>query len=51
DNGLLTPSLKPRRQHILEHFGDKVAAVYAGHSGPEAGAPPSRPDTAERTRA
>ena len=32
DNGLMTPSLKPRRQRILDHFGDKVAAVYAGHA-------------------
>jgi long-chain acyl-CoA synthetase len=34
DNGLMTPSLKPKRQRILDHFGDKVAAVYAGHHSP-----------------
>ncbi|MEF8792562.1 MAG: AMP-dependent synthetase/ligase [Thiohalorhabdus sp.] len=31
DNGLMTPSMKPKRQRILNHFSDKVSAVYAGH--------------------
>lgn len=43
ENGLLTPSLKPKRQRILEHFGDKVAAAYAGHDSPAAGGPGYRP--------
>ena len=51
DNGLMTPTLKPRRQHILDHFADKVAAVYAGHGGPGAAESGTRPASQERTEA
>jgi len=34
ENGLMTPTLKPKRQRILDHFSDKVAAVYVGHTSP-----------------
>ena len=50
DNGLMTPSLKPRRQRILDHFGDKVAAVYAGHDSPAADNQERRKAAAEGSR-
>ena len=31
DNGLLTPTLKPRRDQILERYKDRVAEIYRGH--------------------
>jgi long-chain acyl-CoA synthetase len=31
DNGLLTPTLKPKRAKILERYGDRVAQIYRGH--------------------
>ncbi|MDQ2696872.1 MAG: long-chain fatty acid--CoA ligase [Pseudomonadota bacterium] len=31
DNGLLTPTLKPRREQILERYHDEVERLYAGH--------------------
>jgi len=31
DNGLITPTLKLKRDRILEHFADDVARMYAGH--------------------
>ena len=31
DNGLLTPTLKPRRSRILERYADRVADIYRGH--------------------
>lgn len=31
DNGLLTPTLKPKRGRILETHEDRVQALYAGH--------------------
>ena len=33
DNGLLTPTLKPKRAKILEHYRDRVAELYRGHGG------------------
>ena len=32
DNGLLTPTLKPRRAQILERYRDRVADIYRGHA-------------------
>jgi len=34
ENGLITPTLKLKRQRIMEHFKDAIAALYAGHSSP-----------------
>jgi long-chain acyl-CoA synthetase len=31
DNGLLTPTLKPRRAKILERYRDRLAEIYRGH--------------------
>jgi long-chain acyl-CoA synthetase len=31
DNGLLTPTLKPRRARILERYRDRLAEIYRGH--------------------
>ena len=31
DSGLLTPTLKPRRNQILERYRDRVAEIYRGH--------------------
>lgn len=31
DNGLLTPTLKPKRAKILERYRDRVAEIYRGH--------------------
>ncbi len=31
DNGLLTPTLKPRRAQIVERYRDRVAEIYRGH--------------------
>ena len=31
DNGLLTPTLKPKRNQILERYRDRVAEIYRGH--------------------
>jgi len=31
DNGLLTPTLKPRRNQILERYRDRLADIYRGH--------------------
>ena len=31
ENGLLTPTMKPRRKQILERWGALVEAIYAGH--------------------
>jgi long-chain acyl-CoA synthetase len=31
DNGLLTPTLKPRRSLILERHQDRIAAMYRGY--------------------
>lgn len=33
DNGLLTPTLKPRRNQILERHQDRLADFYRGHGG------------------
>jgi long-chain acyl-CoA synthetase len=35
ENGLITPTLKLKRQRILEHFADTVAELYAGHASPK----------------
>ncbi len=40
DNGMLTPTLKPRRARILERHADRVAEIYRGH---EAGGRPGKP--------
>ena len=32
DNGLLTPTLKPKRDQILERYRDRVADIYRGHA-------------------
>ena len=32
DNGLLTPTLKPKRARILERYGDRLADLYRGHA-------------------
>ena len=32
DNGLLTPTLKPKRAQILERYRDRVADIYRGHA-------------------
>jgi long-chain acyl-CoA synthetase len=32
DNGLLTPTLKPKRNQILERYRDRYAEIYRGHS-------------------
>ena len=34
ENGLITPTLKLKRQVITERFADRVEALYAGHSSP-----------------
>ncbi len=34
ENGLITPTLKLKRQRILEHYADTVAELYAGHASP-----------------
>lgn len=31
DDGLLTPTLKLRRERILEHYQQQIDAIYAGH--------------------
>jgi long-chain acyl-CoA synthetase len=31
DNGLLTPTLKPKRAKILERYRDQMAQIYRGH--------------------
>ena len=31
DNGLLTPTLKPKRNQILERHRDRIADIYRGH--------------------
>jgi long-chain acyl-CoA synthetase len=33
DNGLLTPTLKPKRNQILERHKDRLADLYRGHGG------------------
>ncbi|MEO5333495.1 MAG: AMP-dependent synthetase/ligase [Magnetococcus sp. YQC-5] len=32
DNGLITPTLKPKRNRILEAFADRVEGMYQGHA-------------------
>ena len=34
ENGLITPTLKLKRQVIIERFADRVEALYAGHTSP-----------------
>jgi long-chain acyl-CoA synthetase len=34
ENGLITPTLKLKRQRILQHYADTVAELYAGHASP-----------------
>ena len=31
ENGLITPTLKPRRTKIMEHFASNISDMYAGH--------------------
>ncbi|MBL0143341.1 MAG: long-chain fatty acid--CoA ligase [Betaproteobacteria bacterium] len=33
DNGLLTPTLKPKRNLILDRYRDRYADIYRGHAG------------------
>ena len=35
DNGLLTPTLKPKRSAILARYQDRLAELYRGHEGGE----------------
>jgi long-chain acyl-CoA synthetase len=35
ENGLLTPTLKIRREQVLKRFADEIDAVYAGGGGGE----------------
>ena len=31
DNGMITPTLKLKRSHIMEHFSETIEQMYAGH--------------------
>ena len=31
ENSLITPTLKPRRTHIMKRYSDEIEAMYAGH--------------------
>jgi long-chain acyl-CoA synthetase len=35
DNGLLTPTLKPKRNEILARYRDRLAGIYRGHEAGE----------------
>ena len=34
ENGLITPTLKVKRQFIMERFADSIDQLYAGHASP-----------------